>query len=230
MQKPQSLTTWAAVRDLFYKKYFSESKSKYLTRQVQSYKQKEGESFLRCWERFKDLLLSLPYHGFVKHQLVSFFYLGLNIVTTQQIEFICKEKYFLDKSSDDVWDFLDELAEKYQSWEPSDLGDRAMAALGPSGSGIFPLSVREHNVQSQLDKMAKQLEDLKLKQVHQVNEVRVEEVCVMPNDPVPLPTSTAVGVRSFIFWTTPGINYPQRNKQTDEMMKALMQSQISFTE
>ncbi|KAI8567595.1 hypothetical protein RHMOL_Rhmol02G0133900 [Rhododendron molle] len=71
------------------------------------------------------------------------------------------------------------MAEKHQSWEPSDLADRAMAAQGPNSSGIFPLSVQEHNVQSQLDKMSKQLEDLKLKQVQQLNEVRVEEVCAL---------------------------------------------------
>ncbi|XP_058216887.1 uncharacterized protein LOC131327771 [Rhododendron vialii] len=309
MQKPQSLTTWAAVRDLFYKKYFSESKSKYLTRQIQSYKQKEGESFLRCWERFKDLLLSLPHHGFMKHQLVSFFYLGLNVATVQQMEYLCKEEDFLDKSPDDAWDFLEELAEKHRSWEPSDLGDRAMAAQGPSGSGIFPSSVREHNVQSQLDKMAKQLEDLKLKQVHQVNEVKVEEVCALcecpghlvtacPAFPIvkdayhsnqaevnalnqrwdpysntynpgwaqnPLlswrdqkapvqpqappqpqvqqfrppqgqmtqfryPPQQQQGFGPSSFGPPPGINHPPRDKQTDEMMKALMQSQLSFTE
>src|ERR1700738_2063661 len=33
--KPRSLTTWAAVRDIFYRKYFSDSKTQLLTQQIQ---------------------------------------------------------------------------------------------------------------------------------------------------------------------------------------------------
>ncbi|KAI8572911.1 hypothetical protein RHMOL_Rhmol01G0237800 [Rhododendron molle] len=51
-----------------------------------------------------------------------------------------------------------------------------MAAQGPCGFDMFPSSVREHNVQSQLDKMAKQLEDLKFKQVHQSQTSFTEQI------------------------------------------------------
>lgn len=309
MQKERSLTTWTAVRELFYRKYFSESKSQRLTRQIQSFRQKESESFLRCWERFKDLLLSLPHHGYEKHQLVTFFQLGLNIATAQQIEYLCREGDFLDKAPDETWDFLEELAEKHRSWEPSDLADRAIAAQGPSGSGIFPLSVREHTVQTQLDKLSKQMEALRLKQVQQVKDVRVEEVCALcecpghsvtacpafqmvkeayqnnqaevnavdqrwdpfsntynpgwahhpalswrdPKVPVPpqappqqqmqpyrppqgqmsqyrYPSQNQQGFGPSFSGPPPDINHPTRDRQTDEMLKALMQSQLSFTE
>ena len=52
MQKSQSFTTWAHVRDAFYRKYFSEAKTNSLRRQIQGFRQERGESFVKAWESF----------------------------------------------------------------------------------------------------------------------------------------------------------------------------------
>ena len=131
MLRPQSLRTWAEVTGVFYKKYFSESKTRHLTRQIQGFQQERGESFLRCWERFTELLFKLPHHGFNRYQLVGFFHLGINVETAQQIEFLCKGDDFLSKTADEAWDFLEELADKYRGWEPSGYDRSTSESLGP---------------------------------------------------------------------------------------------------
>ena len=52
MQKPQSFTTWEQVRDAFYRKYFSEAKTKNLRRQIQGFRQDKGESFFQSLGAF----------------------------------------------------------------------------------------------------------------------------------------------------------------------------------
>ena len=174
MLKPQSLTTWLQVRNAFYKKFFSESKTKNLTRQIQGFRQVGGESFYKCWERYKELLMRLPHHGFELYQLVSFFHLGLNVETAQQIEFLCKGDDFLSKTAGECWEFLEELADKHRGWETND-NDRSTPFS--SGQGIVGVTIRDQQLQNQVEKLTKKVEELSASNTRSVNEVKVEEVC-----------------------------------------------------
>ncbi|XP_058189550.1 uncharacterized protein LOC131307159 [Rhododendron vialii] len=175
----------------------------------------------------------------------------------QQIEYFCKNEDFLDKSPDDAWDFLDELAEKYRNWEPSDLGNRSMAAQEPSGSDVLPSSVRDHNDVYHNNQA----------EVNVINERwdpysntynsgwaqnpllgwRDQKVPMQPQAPPQqqpqqfrppqgqmtqfrYPPQNQQGFGPLSFGPPLGINNPMQDKQTDEMMKALTQSQINFTE
>ncbi|KAG5549470.1 hypothetical protein RHGRI_014717 [Rhododendron griersonianum] len=173
MQKSQSFTTWAQVRDAFYRKYFSEAKTKTYRRQIQGFRQERDESFLKAWERFKELLLRLPHHGFERIQLIGFFHLGLNAESVQHIEYSCKGDDFLSKTADQAWDFLDDLADRQRALEPSDF-ERS----GPSGSSVVPVTIRDQRLQAQVEKMAQRLEELEVRQARPVHEVSIEEVCV----------------------------------------------------
>ena len=67
-------------------------------RQTKTFSQKDNETFVQAWERFKDILLSCHYHGFKKQIMVSFFYDGLApkikklVETTYNGEFIDKNE------------------------------------------------------------------------------------------------------------------------------------------
>ncbi|KAH7848984.1 hypothetical protein Vadar_011351 [Vaccinium darrowii] len=135
--------------------------------------QERGESLVKAWERFKDLLLRMPHPGFEKIQLVEFFHLGLNAETIQHIEYSCKGDDFLSKTTDEGWDFLDDLADRQRALEPSDF-DRS----GPSGSNVIPVTIRDQRLQAQVEKMAQKLEELEVRQTRPVHEVSIEEVCV----------------------------------------------------
>ena len=174
MLRPQSLRTWAEVTGVFYKKYFPESKIRHLTRQIQGFQQERGESFLRCWERFTELLFKLPHHGFNRYQLVGFFHLGINVETSQQIEFLCKRGDFLSKTADEAWDFLEELADKYRGWESLDYDRSTSESLEIS---VVPVTNHDQQLQTQVEELAKQVKELSMQKNPTVNEVRVEEGC-----------------------------------------------------
>ncbi|XP_058217027.1 uncharacterized protein LOC131327924 [Rhododendron vialii] len=63
---------------------------------------------------------------------------------------------------EDAWDYYESLAEKTQSWQFADPGDRAMFNQGPTGSGKF--SIAEHTAfETRLEEIARKLDKLELK-------------------------------------------------------------------
>ena len=61
----------------FFKKFFPIQKTNSLKRQMTTFSQKDTESLPQAWERFKDLLMLCPHHGFERWRMVSHFYDGL---------------------------------------------------------------------------------------------------------------------------------------------------------
>ncbi|XP_058208211.1 uncharacterized protein LOC131321225 [Rhododendron vialii] len=176
--KPQSLNTWGEGQDVFHKKFFPASRTKLLMDQIQGFKQCEGEAFHQYWERYKDLLSAVPHHNFALYQLIHYFHMGCTQQSKQLLDTMCSGG-FMNKSPDDGWDYLDELANKSLTWNYEDAGDRAMASQGPGGSGKF--SINEHNaIETRMEQLAQKLEKLKLKRVKEVKALRaVEEMCAI---------------------------------------------------
>lgn len=73
--RPQSLTSWGDVQGAFLTKFFPPSQTKLLMDQIQNFRQREKETFPQYWERFKDLLSSIPHHNFAMHQRINYFVL-----------------------------------------------------------------------------------------------------------------------------------------------------------
>ena len=71
--------------------------------------QRENEKFVQAWERFKDLLLTCPHHGFEKWRTISFFYNGLTPKTKKLVETIYHRE-FMDKDEDEAEDHFEWLA------------------------------------------------------------------------------------------------------------------------
>ena len=105
---------------------------------------------------------------------MSFFHLGLNVETAQQIEFLCKGDDFLSKTAGECWEFLEELADKHRGWETND-NDRSTPFS--SGQGIVGVTIRDQQLQNQVEKLTKKVEELSASNTRSVNEVKVEEVC-----------------------------------------------------
>ena len=95
----KSITTWIALQAEFLKKFFSLHMTQGLQRQITSFTQKNGESFDRVWERFKDLLMACPHHGFDDYCLIGFFFDSLNAPTKQFVEMMCNGKFFLKSAT-----------------------------------------------------------------------------------------------------------------------------------
>ncbi|XP_058185804.1 uncharacterized protein LOC131303028 [Rhododendron vialii] len=176
--KPQSLTTWEEVQDIFHKKFFPANRTKLLMDKIQTFKQRDGEAFHQYWERYKDLLVAVPHHNFALYQLIHYFHMGCSQQSKQLLDTMCSWG-FMNKSPDEGWDYLDELAKKSLTWSFEDVGDRAMASQGPGGFGKF--SINEHQaIETRMEQLAQKLEKLELKGVKEVKAVRaMKELCVI---------------------------------------------------
>jgi hypothetical protein len=111
---PGSITSWESLLSKFYNKFFPMSKVNEYKKEISSFTQEEDEKFSESWERFKDLLIKCPPHGFEKWRLVQFFYQGLSQPNRSMIESM-NGGAFLSLTGDLAYKALDKLftAHKY---------------------------------------------------------------------------------------------------------------------
>ena len=72
---------------------------------------------MQAWERFKDLLLPCPHHGFEKWRTISFFYDRLSPKTKKLVETTCYGD-FMDNDEDETEEYFEWLADHVPEWEP----------------------------------------------------------------------------------------------------------------
>ncbi|KAL5722472.1 hypothetical protein ACHQM5_005988 [Ranunculus cassubicifolius] len=98
-----------------------------------NFSQKENEVFFECWERFKELLLSCPHHGYEIWRVISFFYDGLTSTLRQFVEMMCNGE-FMNK---DPEEYLESISESSQSWDTSHKIDRDKPKPSTNSRGAF---------------------------------------------------------------------------------------------
>lgn len=114
--RPQSIRTWEELTKEFFKKFFPNHKTATIRQSINSYVQLDGETLSKYLERFIDLLLQCPHHGFEQWRLSTILYEGLDFATRTLVESMCNGEY-TDKSADESWAFMHEVSEKTQQWE-----------------------------------------------------------------------------------------------------------------
>ena len=110
VMRPRSITFWAQMNFEFLNKFFPVHRTTALKKEIQKFSEKPNEQFYQCWERYKELLQSLPHHGFKPWQLVSFFYEEITPGHRQFIDMMCNGE-FLNKDPDEALDYFDTLAQ-----------------------------------------------------------------------------------------------------------------------
>ena len=73
-----SITTWAKIGQIFLFKFFALVNTTQLRTEIGTFKQQYFESLYEAQERFKDLLLRCPQHGYQDWLQILLFYYGLN--------------------------------------------------------------------------------------------------------------------------------------------------------
>jgi len=117
--QPNSIALWSDMVREFLKKFFPLHKTNTLRRNIMNFKQKDKESYYRCWERFNELLLACPHHGFELHNTIGHFYDGLSPETRQFVEMMCNGE-FMAKNPNQAWTYLQFLADSAQNWDTSE--------------------------------------------------------------------------------------------------------------
>ena len=154
----------------FLKKFFSAHKTNNLKRQIYTFAAHEGEKFYQCWERFLETISACPHHGFDTWMLVNHFYGGMSPAMRQLLETMCGGD-FLSKHPDEAMEFLSYVAETSKGWDepnPREL-ERFRPPVNQRG-GMYALN-DEMEMKARLSTLARKVEELEGKQLHEVQAV-----------------------------------------------------------
>lgn len=91
--RPMSIHSWNTLQGEFLKKFFPENRTEAIRRAISQFAPNNGETFFQCWERFKDLLLACPHHGFPEWHTINTFYSSLTPQLKMFIESMCAGTY-----------------------------------------------------------------------------------------------------------------------------------------
>ena len=168
--RPRTIRNWAELQAEFLKKFFSAHKTNNLKRQIYTFAAHEGEKFYQCWERFLETISACPHHGFDTWMLVNHFYGGMSPAMRQLLETMCGG-YFLSKHPDEAMEFLSYVAETSKGWDepnPREL-ERFRPQVNQRG-GMYALN-DEMEMRARLSTLARKVEELEGKQLHEVQAV-----------------------------------------------------------
>ena len=138
--RPRTIRNWTELQAEFLKKFFSETKTNILKRQIYTYSAYDNEKFYQCWERFMETISACPHHGLDTWMLVNHFCDGMPPAMKQLLETMCGED-FMRKHPDEAIDFLNYVAETSNAWDELNL--REAERMRPSThqkGGIYALS------------------------------------------------------------------------------------------
>ena len=168
--RPRTIRNWAELQAGFLKKFFSAHKTNNLKRQIYTFAAHEGEKFYQCWERFLETISACPHHGFDTWMLVNHFYGGMSPAMRQLLETMCGGD-FLSKHPEEAMEFLTYVAETSKGWDepnPREI-ERFRPPVNQRG-GMYALN-DEMEMRARLSTLARKVEDLEGKQLHEVQAV-----------------------------------------------------------
>nr|WP_164990771.1 hypothetical protein [Pseudomonas protegens] len=176
--RPGSIRAWDEMQQQFLKKFFPSHRTNSFKRQITTFTQKPGETFYKCWDRYRDLLSTCPHHGFETWRLVSHFYEGLTPKDRQMVELMCNGT-FEDKDPDEAMEYLDLLAENAQNWDTAGTYEAPSKTQPHTSSGGMYNLREDHDLQAKFASLARKVEALELKKSGQLKSVEniVCQIC-----------------------------------------------------
>jgi len=176
---PGSITSWENLLNKFYNKFFPMSKVNECRKKISSFTQEEDEKILESWERFKEMLIKCPPHGFEKWRLVQFFYQGLTQFSRSMTESM-NGGAFLSLTGEEAYRTLDQLSDNSQQWDFSSYRDRS-ARIQKKG-GIYEVK-EDMELKMKLDALTKKVDALVIgKFINAANPFHVDccSICASP--------------------------------------------------
>ena len=177
--RPRSIRNWVDLQAEFLKKYFPTHRTNGLKRQISNFSAKENEKFHECWERYMEAINACPHHGFDTWLLVSYFYDGMSSSMKQILETMCGGD-FMSKNPEEAMDFLSYVSEVTRGWDKPNSREmgRMKAPVNPKG-GMYMLS-EDMDMKAKVATIARRLEELELKKMHEVQAIFETQAHVMP--------------------------------------------------
>ncbi|KAJ9705668.1 hypothetical protein PVL29_003640 [Vitis rotundifolia] len=177
--RPRSIRNWVDLQAEFLKKFFPTHRTNGLKRQISNFSAKENEKFYECWERYMEAINACPHHGFDTWLLVSYFYDGMSSSMKQILETMCGGD-FMSKNSEEAMDLLSYVSEVSRGWdEPNSREMGKMKTPINSKGGMYMLS-EDMDMKAKVATIARRLEELELKKMHEVQAISETQAHVMP--------------------------------------------------
>jgi hypothetical protein len=151
-----SITSWKNLLNKFYNNFFPMSKVNECRKEISSFTQEEDEKFSESWERFQEMLIKCPPHGYEKWRLVQFFYQGLTQSNRSMIESM-NGGAFLSLTGEEAYRTLDQLSDNSQQWDFSSCRDK-YARIQKKG-GIYEVK-EDIELKLKIDALTKKVDSL----------------------------------------------------------------------
>ncbi|XP_024178805.1 uncharacterized protein LOC112184801 [Rosa chinensis] len=147
---PGSINTWDDLVKKFLLKFFPAKKTNALQAEIFGFSQPEGEPFYESWERYKDLFLKCPHHGFSKPQKAQFFYRGLNSQSRSMVDATVGGS-LMGKTADEAIQAFETICENSQQYDPY--------TTVPKRGGLYEVSAST-KLEEQVAALARQMKSL----------------------------------------------------------------------
>ena len=109
-QPKDSLNSWDKLVTTFLAKFFPPQKLSKLRVDVQTFRQKEGESLYEAWERYKELTKRCPSDMLSKWTILDIFYDGLSELTKMSLDTSVGGSIHLKKTPTEAQELIDMVA------------------------------------------------------------------------------------------------------------------------
>jgi hypothetical protein len=169
-----SIHNWEELTIKFLKKFFPTQRTRQL-REIQTFKQKDGDLFFEVWEHFKELLLKCPHHNLSQDDQVQAFYEGLNDSNKSLVDLACGG-VLMEKNREEAIELFDTLSKNSQQFS-------SRGRQGLKGNGVYEVNING-GVQNQMATMERKFDMLikamtthSILSIQQIAQLEVYAIC-----------------------------------------------------
>src|SRR3954463_14141311 len=123
-----TITTWDQMSKTFLSKYYPAQRTNAVRKEMMRFTQYSGESFHECWERYKNLYVQYPHHGFSVWQKVQHFYEGLLPECRNTMDSAVGGS-LVAKTPDEALETFEMISENSQQWDFSARTSKSTALM-----------------------------------------------------------------------------------------------------
>ncbi|RVW47626.1 hypothetical protein CK203_117611 [Vitis vinifera] len=135
----------------------------------------------RSLRRYMEAINACTHHGFDTWLLVSYFYDGMSSSMKQILETMCGGD-FMSKNPEEAMDFLSYVSEVSRGWDEPNSREKGKFPSQPTQNpkgGMYVLS-EDMDMKAKVATIARRLEELELKKMHEVQAISETQAHVMP--------------------------------------------------
>ncbi|XP_061367959.1 uncharacterized protein LOC133310973 [Gastrolobium bilobum] len=123
-----SITNWHTLAEKFIMKFFPSNKVVQTRGDIANFMQRDGETLVDVWERYKNLLKQCPNHGLPSWAVLQTLYNGLN-TQNRALADSAANGMFMTMSFNQAHELLEQMTQNYAQWPEERNQPRRVAGL-----------------------------------------------------------------------------------------------------